>query len=95
MEKTFFIIGIISVIFIVLRLLFLIGLDIYEMIENKVNKKKTTSYSLDTYSNVWLYRKDEFYLIPTISIVKAHYLEISIYWLCLTISFGYKVKEDE
>lgn len=94
MEKTFFIIGIISVIFIVLRLLFLIGLDIYEMIENKVNKK-TTSYSLNTYSNVWLYRKDEFYLIPTISIVKACYLEISIYWLCLTISFGYKIEKDE
>lgn len=94
MEKTFFIIGIISVIFIVLRLLFLIGLDIYEMIENKVNKK-TTSYSLNTYSNVWLYRKDEFYLIPSICINKAYYLEISINWLCFVIDIGYRIEKEE
>lgn len=94
MEKLFFIIGIISVIFIVLHLLFLIGLDIYGMIKTKVNKE-TVSYSLDTNSNVWLYRTDEFYLIPTISIAKAYYFEIAIYWLCFTISIGYRIKKDE
>lgn len=94
MEKVFFIIGIISVIFIVLRLLFLIGLDIYEIMKNNVTKVQNC-YSLETYSNVWLYRKDEFYLIPTISINKAYYLEITIYWLCFTISIGYRIKNDE
>lgn len=95
MEKQFFIIiGIISVIFIVLRLLFLIGLDIYEMIETKVNKN-TVCYSLETNSNVWLYRTDGFYLIPSICINKAYYLEITIYWLCFTISLGYRIKKDD
>lgn len=94
MEKVFFIIGIISVIFIVLRLLFLIGLNIYEIIETKINKE-TVSYSLKTNSNVWLYRTYGFYLIPTICIVKAYYLEISINWLCFTIDIGYKIEKDE
>lgn len=93
MEKTFFIIGIISVIITTLHLLFLTGLNIYETIKNKVNKTNDY-YTLDRYSNVWLYRKDEFYLIPTISINKAYYLEIAIYWLCFTISIGYKIKND-
>ena len=94
MEKLFFIIGIISVIFIVLRLLFLIGLDIYEIINKKVNKKDVY-YSLETNSNVWLYRTDEFYLIPTISINKAYYLEISICWLCSAIYLCYRIKKDD
>lgn len=94
MEKTFFIIGIISVIFILLRLLFLIGLDIYEIIKNKIDNTDVC-YSLDRNSNVWLYTKDEFYLIPTIHIAKAYYLEISITWLCVTIDIGYRIKKDE
>lgn len=94
MEKVFFIIGIISVVFIVLRLLFLIGLDIYEIIKNKVNKE-TVCYSLITYSNVWLNARNNFYLIPTICICKAYYLEISINWLCFIISIGYRIKRDD
>lgn len=94
MEKAFLVIGIISVIFIVLRLLFLIGLDIYEKMSNKVNKE-SICYSLKSSSNVWLYRTDGFYLIPTICIVKAYYLEISINWLCFTIDIGYKIEKDE
>lgn len=93
MEKVFFIIGIISAIVIVLHLLFLTGLNIYETIKNKVNKTNDY-YTLDRCSNVWLYRKDEFYLIPTISINKVYYLEITAYWLCFTISIGYKIKND-
>lgn len=94
MEKIFFIIGIISVIFVALRLLFLIGLNIYETIENKINKN-TASYSLDTNSNVCLYIADEFYLIPTICINKAYYFEISFNWLCFAIDIGYRIKKDE
>lgn len=94
MEKTFFVIGIISVIFIVLRLLFLIGLDIYEIIMNKVNKE-TYSYSLITYNKIWFYVKDNFYLIPTICINKAYYLEISINWLCFLIDIGYRIEKEE
>lgn len=93
MEKTFFVIGIISVIFIVLRLLFLIGLDIYAMIESKINKK-TISYSLHINSNAWL-KTDTFYLIPTICINKAYYFEISINWLCFTIDLGYRIEKEE
>lgn len=94
MEKTFFIIGIISVIFIVLRLLFLIGLDIYEIIMNKVNKE-TYSYSLTTYNKIWFYVKNNFYLIPSICINKAYYLEISINWLCFVIDIGYRIEKEE
>lgn len=94
MEKLFFVIGIISAIFIVLRLLFLIGLDIYERMSNKINKE-SVCYSLKSSSNIWLYRNDEFYLIPTICITKAYYLEISISWLCFTIDIGYKIEKDE
>lgn len=93
MEKLFFIIGIISVIFILLRLLFLIGLNIYELIENNVNKTKNC-YSLETCSNVW-YGRDDFYLIPTICIIKGYYLEITIYWFHFIISLGYRIKKDE
>lgn len=93
MEKVFFIIGIISVIFIVLRLLFLIGLDIYEIIKNKINKEPT-SYSLETYNKIWLYVKNDFYLIPTICINKAYYLEISINWLWCAINICYKIEKD-
>ena len=67
------------------------------LIENiiKVIIGKTNDYyTLDRYSNVWLYRNDEFYLIPTISISKAYYLDITIYWLCFTINIGYKIKND-
>lgn len=94
MEKLFFIIGIISVIFIVLHLLFLIGLYIYEIKKNKVNKEEVY-YSLETNSNVWLYKTDGFYLIPTISVTKAYYLEISIYWLCSAIYLCYRIKKDD
>lgn len=93
MEKLFFIIGIISAIVIILHLLFLTGLNIYETIKNKVSKANDY-YTLDRYSKVWLYRNDEFYLIPTISINKAYYLEIASYWLCFAINVGYKIKND-
>lgn len=92
MEKLFFIIGIISVIFIVLRLLFLIGLNIYEIIQNKINKEPD-HYWLETNSSVWLYRTDGFYLIPTICINKAYYLEISFNWFCFTIDICYKIEK--
>lgn len=94
MEKTFFVIGIISVIFIVLRLLFLLGLNIYEIVENKINKEKS-SYSLISYNKIWFYVKDDFYLIPTICVNKAYYFEISINWLCFTIDLGYRIEKEE
>lgn len=94
MEKVFFIIGIISVIFIVLRLLFLIGLNIYEIIKNKVNKE-IIYYVLMSESNVWLNTRDDFYLIPTICINKSNYLEISISWLCFRINICYRIKRDD
>lgn len=93
MEKLFFIIGIISSIVIILHLLFLTGLTIYETIKNKVSKINDY-YTLDRYSNVWLYGNGEFYLIPTISINKVYYLEITIYWLCFAINVGYKIKNN-
>lgn len=94
MVKTFFMIGIISVIFIVLRLLFLIGLNIYEIIEKKIIKKRFC-YSLISYNKIWFYVKDNFYLIPTICINKAYYLEISINWLCFVIDIGYRIEKEE
>lgn len=94
MEKTFFVIGIISVIFIVLYLLFLIGLNIYEIIKNKITKERSC-YSLITYNKIWFYVKDNFYLIPSICINKAYYLEISINWLCFVIDIGYRIEKEE
>lgn len=94
MEKIFFIIGIISVIIVVLHILFLIGLNIYEIIKNKIDDKNYC-YSLITNSNIWLFTRNDFYLIPTICITKAYYLEISINWLYFTISIGYRINKDE
>lgn len=94
MEKAFFVIGIISVIFIVLRLLFLIGLEIYQVIKNKINKEDVC-YSLKTHTKFWPYINDGFYLIPTICINKVYYLEISISWLCCGINFCYRIEKEE
>lgn len=94
MVKTFFVIGIISVVFIVLRLLFLIGLDIYEIMKNKITKEMAC-YSLMSYSKIWFYEKDNFYLIPSICINKAYYFEISINWLCFAIYIGYRIEKEE
>lgn len=94
MVKTLVVIGILSVIFIVLRLIFLIGLNIYEIVENKINKKRDC-YSLTTYNKIWFCEKDNFYLIPTIGINKAYYFEISISWLCFGIYIGYRIEKDE
>lgn len=92
-NQVFFIIGIVSVMLLILHLLFLIGLAIYEKITNKINNT-TIAYSLVKDSSIVSCGFDEFYLIPTICITKAYYLEIAIHWLCFTLSVGYRIKND-
>lgn len=46
--------------------------------------------------NYGIYKEDDWYIIPTIKIIKSSkYLEIIVIWLCFRYNNSYKISKDE
>lgn len=84
----FTIIGILTIIYIIIRLIILICLSFYNKVSNKFYQLKN--------NQIVDYDTDAWYLIPTIEIgYSTNYVWIYCRWLCFYYYIDYSFEKDE